>query len=469
MRYIVRLSICLIFVVVMYKNVPAQDLQQKINEVMTQYADLDQFSGSVLIAQNGHVLYVNAFGEADKDQHVKNTPNTKYNIGSIGKTFTAISILQLEEQGLLKTTDPVMKHLPDFPFGEKITIHHLLTHTAGTYNYFAHPDFGTQFFKIRSVSDALPLIYEQPLRFSKPGEQFLYSNSGIVILGAVIEKISSKSYPDYIKEHILIPAGMNNTGIHYLEEIVENRAVGYHKSPSGRIQRNIFMVPPANADGGIETTVYDMLAYDQALYSEKLISKESKRKMFTPFLNGYGYCMRIRKEYGNMVVGHKGGAPGVSASFERFLDDKYVIIVLSNYTGGASHVANTLELIIFGKEYREPQRSVTEFLYQYITKEGGDYVLKNAEELLRENGYIVTSSGPLNMLGYELLGDDKTEMAIAVFKINIQLFPDEANPYDSLGDAYLKNGEKEEAKKCFKKAIQIDPNFEASIRKLNEL
>lgn len=194
----------------------AQELNDKIDELIVQFINQDQFSGSVLLAKDGEILYAKAFCEADKDFHVNNTLNTKYNIGSIGKTFTGISIMQLAEQKKLNVSDPVKKHLNDFPYGDKITIHHLLSHTAGILNYFAHPDFALQMFRIRSVGDALPLIYDQELRFETPGEQFSYSNSGIVILGAIIEKLSGQTYADYLKQNILIPAGMNDTGINYL-------------------------------------------------------------------------------------------------------------------------------------------------------------------------------------------------------------------------------------------------------------
>ncbi|MFC2083690.1 serine hydrolase [Bacteroidota bacterium] len=446
-----------------------EELNKKIDEVVAEFVKLEQFSGSILIAKDGEVQYAEAYGEADKDHHVKNTLKTKFNIGSIGKTFTGISIMQLEEQGKLNVSDPVIKYLEDFPYGDKITIHHLLTHTSGTFNYFAHPDFPAKMYNIRSVSDALPLIYDQQLRFDTPGEQFSYSNSGIVILGVVIEKITGKSYPDYIKENILIPAEMFDTGINYLDEVIENRACGYHKSPTGKFSRHLFMVPPANADGGIETTAEDMLKYDQAFYGNLLLSEESKLKMFTPFKNDYGYCMQIDNRHGNRVVEHGGGAPGVSASFSRFLDDKYVIIVLSNYSGGAGSVARTIEAIIFGDEYEFPKPTLSDFIYKQMQKSGVDKTVENAEEIIQANGYSVRASWQLNALGYELLGEKEIDMAIGIFEINTYLFPDEANPYDSLGDAYLEKGDKDNAVKCFKKALEKDPNFESSKEKLEML
>ena len=450
-------------------DVCAQDTNEKIDEVIAEFIKLEQFSGSVLVAKNGEVLYSNAFGEANKDHHVKNTLQTKYNIGSAGKIFTGISIMQLTENGKLEVTDQVIKHLEDFPYGDQITIHNLLTHTSGMGNYFAHPEFLSRMFHIRSVSDALPLIYDQKLMFEAPGEQYTYSNSGIVVLGAIIEKVSGQSYREYIKDNILNPLDMNDTDINYLNEIEENRASGYMKSPSGVFNSNIFMVPPANADGGIESTVEDLLKLDKALYGDKLLSEESREKMFTPFMENYSYCWRIEEKYGNKVTWHSGGAPGVSATFKRFIDDRYTFIVLSNYSGGSSKGYKTIEAIIFGDEYEMPKPTLGEFLYQSMKEKGIDKVMQNIEQLLSDNGYKIVSSRQLNFLGYTLLGEEKLDMALAIFQINVQLFPEEANPYDSLGDAYLKKGDTEFAIESFKKALEKDPGFESSKRKLDEL
>ncbi len=464
-RLILSITYCLILML----EIQAQEANQKIDEVMAEFIRLEQFSGSILVAKDGEVFYAKAFGEANKDHHVKNTLQTKFNIGSAGKTFTGISIMQLAERGKLDVIDPVIKHLEDFPFGDQITIHNLLTHTSGMGNYFAHPEFLNQMFRIRSVSDALPLIYDQELRFEIPGEQYGYSNSGIVVLGAIIEKVSGQGYEDYIKENILDPIEMYDTDMNYLDEIEENRASGYIKSPSGTFTSNIFMMPPANADGGIETTVEDLLKLDQALYGEKLLGEEFRDKMFTPFKNNYGYCWRIEEKYGNTVTWHGGGAPGISAIFRRYVDDKYTLIVLSNYSGGASQVYKTIEAIIFGDEYEPPKPTLGEFIYQSMNEKGIDNTMQNIEQLLNNNGYKIQSSRTLNFIGYTLLGEEKLDMALAIFKLNVQLFPEEANPYDSLGDAYLEKGNTKLAIESFNNALEKDPNFESSKRKLEEL
>jgi CubicO group peptidase (beta-lactamase class C family) len=377
--------------------------------------------------------------------------------------------MQLVESGKLKVEDSVVSILPDFPFGDKIKVKHLLTHTSGTYNYFAHPDFRCKRFTIRGVSDALPLIYDQKLRFETPGEQYFYSNSGIVILGAIIEKLSGKHYADYIRDHILIPADMNDTGINYLEDVIENRAVGYTQSITGKFQRNIFSVPPANSDGGIETTVLDLLKYDQVLYGELLLKEESKKIMFTPYKNDYAFCWGIEQLFNNTIISHSGGAPGVSAVFRRYINDRYTLIVLSNYSGGAPPVANAIEAIIFNVDFKQPKPRLGNYLYEITKQKGKDYLAENFNQILKEGNYKIRSSNLLNMIGYTFLQENLPETAIQVFKINTRLFPNEANPYDSLAEAYLMSGDLTQSKENYKKALQIDPEFENAQRMLKRI
>ncbi|MCI0494318.1 serine hydrolase [candidate division KSB1 bacterium] len=472
MKKLSTLLLLILSLLIFQYGIQAQDLEKKvkaIDNVMAEFMKLDQFSGCVLVANDGKPFYAKAFGEADKDFHVKNNLKMKFNIGSIGKTFTGTSIMQLAQRGKLSVADPVIKYLPDFPYGDKITIHHLLTHTSGMFNYFAHPDFSSKISTIRSVKDALPLIYDQKLLFDTPGERFSYSNSGIVTLGAVIEAVAGQSYPDYIQENILKPLGMNDTRINYLDEIVENRATGYDKSASGKLTRNIFRVPPANADGGIETTVENMLKFDQALYGEKLLADEYKKQMFTPFKENYGYCWRISQENGRAMIGHSGGAPGVSADFRRYIDDKYTIIVLSNYGGAAGAVSRTIEAIIFNEKFDMPRPTLGEFLLKKMDEKSFDDTIQNFDQLLKENGYTLNSSQILNVYGYQLLSEQKVDMAIEVFTLNVRQFPDEANPYDSLAEAYLAKGDKESAIANYKKALQIDPNLPSSKEALEKL
>ncbi len=447
----------------------AGELADDIDAAMSQLVELGRFSGTVLVAKDGDIVYAKAFGEANKDHGVANVLETRFNIGSIGKTITGVAIMQLVESGKVALDAPVASYLEDFPHGDAITIHHLLSHTSGLANYMGHPDYRAKMARIRSVDDALPLIYDQELRFDPPGERFAYSNSGIVLLGAVIEKISGEPYRDYIRTQVLAPAGMHDTGLNYWDEVVEHRAMGYTRHYSGTFSSTIFQVPPALPDGGIETTVLDLLKFDRALLGGTLLSDASKQKMYTPNLEGYAYCWMVEDRGGRRSVGHGGGAPGVSASFRRYLDDGVTIVVLSNYSRGAAEPAEILEAIVFGRDYPQLRPALDEFLYRTLKERGSEASLDGVETLLADAGYRIDSSGPLNFLGYALLGDGEVDLAIAVFELNVSLFPDEANPYDSLAEAYLAAGDRASSIKHYRKALEVDPGFSSARQALERL
>jgi CubicO group peptidase (beta-lactamase class C family) len=445
---------------------------EEMAEVMAEFARLDIFSGTVLVAKGGEVIYADAFGEANKDHGVLNTLETRYNIGSIGKTITGVAIMQLVEQGKVELDAPVSGYLEGFPYGDSITIHHLLSHTSGMFNYMAHPDYRARMPRLRRIDDWLPLIYDQELVFETPGERFAYSNSGIVTLGAVIEGVTGMPYEDYIRAKILEPAGMTATAINYPEEIVPNRASGYTKSVSGKSYTGaILQVPPASADGGIETTVGDLLAFDRALYGESLLSEESKERMFTPNLEGYAYCWGISMAHGRKTIGHGGGAPGVSASFTRYPDDDVTIIVLSNYSGGGSsrQPAKALEAIAFGEKYDPPKLPLGETIYSALKDGRIEATVESLDGLVKQGGYRIRGPFDLNNLGYEFLGEDEVEMAIAVFELNLDRFPKDPNCYDSLAEAHLGGGDRERAIELYQKALEVDPEFENSRRMLERL
>jgi CubicO group peptidase (beta-lactamase class C family) len=314
--------------------------------------------------------------------------------------------------------------------------------------------------RLRRIDDFLPLIYDQELVFATPGERFAYSNSGIVVLGAVIEKVSGMPYEEFIRENILLPAGMTSTGINFWDEVVPNRAMGYTRGLSGDFTATVYQVPPACADGGLETTVLDMLRFDRALTGELLLSAESKKMMYTPNLEDYGYTWSIREKAGRKSISHGGGAPGVSAMFARFPDDDMTIIVLSNYSEGAIEPARAIEAIVFGTELRPPRPPLGEALYRAI--DGGQIEITpsaiGAE--IERRGYRLRSPQTLNRVGYEFLGEGEIDAAVAIFELNVERFPDDANSYDSLGEAYLANGDREQGIAAYQKALEIDPEFE---------
>ncbi|WP_025665695.1 serine hydrolase [Aquimarina megaterium] len=438
-------------------SLQAQTINDKIEEMMQKHVELDQFSGTVLLAKEGKILYQKAFGDANKSYQIKNNIDTKFNIASMGKMFTGVSIMQLEERGKLNINDPVVKYLKDFPFGNKITIHHLLSHTSGLSNYMRHKVYRANRGKRYVINDIIPFIYEQKLEFDIPGKKFAYSNSGMVVLGAIIEKISGQSYSEFITQNIFIPAKMNNTQMRFWDDVVENRALGYLKSISGKYTNTIYTNSSPQSDGGILSTVKDMLKFDQALYTSLLINENSKKKLFTNVIPKitYGLAFQVENKNNNRVVGHGGGLPGFSSYFSRYLDDKYTIIALSNYDMISRNIVYYIEDILYNKKYQLPKERLRFFIYSNKAKINNFNDLKDIENFVKIHNYSLNHPQRLNLIAYEFMREKNTEFAIKLFKLNVHLFPDEANMYDSLGEAYENNEQFDLALKNYEKAVEV--------------
>ncbi|WP_024771855.1 serine hydrolase [Aquimarina macrocephali] len=450
---VLKICICIVCVSL---NIHAQELNKKIDGVMQKYVELDLFSGTVLLAKEGKVVYAKAFGDANKSYQIKNNIDTKFNICSMGKMFTGVSILQLEEREKLKLNDPVSKHLIDFPLGDKITIHHLLSHTSGVGNYMRHPVYRSKRSEMRTINDLLPFIYEQKLDFKIPGKRFSYSNSGMILLGAIIEKITGQSYSDYITKNIFSPAKMNDTQMKFWDDVVKNRSIGYMKSLSGKYQNNVYKSSAPQSDGGILSTVGDMLKFDQALYSSILINEASKQKLFTAVMPKvtYGLAFQVEDRHKNKVVGHSGGAPGFSSYFSRYLKDKYTIIALSNYDMISKNVVHYIEDILYKVEYKLPRPRLNQFIYNNMNKISALGSLEKMTDFIGTY-YTIRSPQHLNMIAYEFIHEDEKDFAIELFKLNVHLFPNVANGYDSLGEAYEKNKQYDLALKNYEKAVEV--------------
>lgn len=331
-------------------SIPGRVTEGKIRHHLDTYvnklADADIFSGTVLLAKDGRVIYKKAFGQANKDFETDNNIETKFNLGSMNKMFTAISIAQLAERGMLSFEDPLSKFLPDLldsESSEKIKIKHLLSHTSGLGSFFTPKFFEASRDRYRTVNDFLPLVKDEKPKF-EPGTGWRYSNVGMLLLGAVIEKVTDGSYFDYVREHIYKPAGMVNTDCYDLDLVNSNLAIGYEKeyNESGKQYRNnIFAhVIRGGPSGGGYSTVKDLLKFSDALLSDKLVSAQSRQMLTSPKpelsspFYGYGFSVMGK------IVGHSGGFIGVSSNMDIFLNDGYTAIVLSNY-GGASIQAIT--------------------------------------------------------------------------------------------------------------------------------
>ena len=323
-----------------------------------------KFTGSVLVAKDGQVLLSQGYGMADVELDVPNTPQTKFRLGSITKQFTAMAILLLQQQDKLNLQDAICQYITDCPRSwHPITIQQLLTHTSGIHDFSALPGFAE--FKLHP---ATPLqIIEQfrnlPLDFT-PGKTFSYSNSGYILLGYIIEKVSGQAYADYLQQAIFQPLQMANTGYDSNRMIIQDRAQGYATSPIANDNvplthaTYIDMSVPYSA-GGLYSTVGDLYLWDQALYSETLLPRSVRDEMFTAIAQtgscyadcsttGYGYGWFIGNQFNQPWVWHSGGIDGFSSEIDRYPAAQVTIILLSNNQDIYVHaIASTIARMIF--------------------------------------------------------------------------------------------------------------------------
>jgi CubicO group peptidase (beta-lactamase class C family) len=333
-------------------------IKDKINEYLELYTKLWAFSGSIAAVKDGEILLKKAYGYANLEHKVENNIGTKYKIWSITKQFTAAAILILEERGLLKVEDSFYKYFPELiNLNPQISIHHLLTHTSGIFNYSNLPDSHKTFQRMHhKKSDLIKMFASKTLDF-EPGTQWNYSNTGYYFLGMLIEKLSGMTYSEFLTENILLPLGMFNTGVDDDKKIIANKASGYYLNGNNLIQCNYINMNLMLSSGAMYSTVEDLLIWDQALNSDKLLSRKSIEKMNTIYKNNYGYGVAINMNGNRRVVHHNGGCEGFLAEIHRYVNDNFAVVVLSNYGFTAvNKLCKAIASIAFGESYELPAK-----------------------------------------------------------------------------------------------------------------
>ena len=337
----------------------------KVDEYLTAWANTGQYSGSVLIAKDGNVLLRKGYGMADRELNVPNSPEMIYRIGSISKTFTAFAILQLEERGKLKVEDPVVKYIPEMPEAwQKITIEHLLTHTSGLPNIMNAAAIHKTDDPLR-IEKALQELGAEPL-VSAPGEKFAYSNSGYVVLGRIIEKVSGMTCEQYLDANILRPARLQNTDYDHSAVILKNRVHGYVFRGDHMLNSSMGDMGEASSAGGMHSTPDDLYQFDQALNGDGLFTRTLLEKAWKPRVKYvapppfdtdgmYCYGWMSGEDYGHPYLNHGGWVEGFITQYWRYPQDKMTVILTSNVEGPyVINIQKGLVAALFGKPFQMP-------------------------------------------------------------------------------------------------------------------
>jgi len=477
------------------------------------------FNGVMLVTKNDKVLVKKAYGFYDKERNIKNTVDSRFMIGSITKQFTAMLIMQQVERGVIKLDKSVSDYLPYFPLnkGKQLTIHRLLSHTSGLPHYegLRRLDVKLDDFRKNKLSpkDYVQLIAKMDL-INQPGTQFYYSSQNYILLGAILEQVTGKTYATLLEENITSPLKLNNTGFTDNKFIEENVAQGYifteshffkalFSSDKGEYRKDRFRDQSTTyATGGIYSTVDDLYIWSKAVKQNKLLTKEMTDKMLTPNIGGYAYGWFINHE--NVIrfnpfvqlIHHGGTLEGFAANIAIY-QDGVTVIYLSNVTPVGSirltmnmHLAaNNIAVKDFERDIRLP--TINDDLDDFID-DGGLPALQNYyDEISRRAGYKVNmaewgyeemvklylsagkikqaekfvdkllslystpNSSYMNKIGYHFLRREAYPQAIRCFKLNVKNYAYSANAHDSLAEAYLASGKTALAVTHYQKAVDL--------------
>ncbi|HEX2270221.1 MAG TPA: serine hydrolase [Pyrinomonadaceae bacterium] len=457
----------------------AQDHAAKIQEMLTLAHKYRQFNGSVLVAENGKVIYKGGFGMANMEWDIPNTPDTKFRLGSITKQFTAVLTLKLVEQGKIKLDGKISEYLPDYrkDIGEKVTVHHLLTHTSGIPSYTGQPGFFANVSRNPyKVAEFVKTHTSGNLEF-EPGTKFSYNNSGYFLLGAIVERVTGKSYEQALKEMILEPLGMKNTGYDHHDTLLPKRASGYARTGNAYTNAAYLDMSIPYAAGSLYSTVEDLYLWDQALYTDKVLTPQSKELMYKPFLRDYAYGWAITNASFKLndqpvpIITHGGGINGFTTTIVRFPKEKNLIVILDNTSNpNLNRLSDRIAKIIYDQPYELPKPSIATIIEKTIAEKGIEAAVAEYRDLKTKQAATYDFAEPeLNALGHRLMSTGKTKEAIEIFKLNVEAYPQAFNTYDSLAEAYMNSNERELAITNFKKSLELNPNNRSASENLKKL
>lgn len=351
---------------------------ERLDQQVRAYHELKRFQGAVLVAQSGKPLLAKGYGMANQEWSIPAAPDTKFRLGSITKQFTAMAVLLLAQDGKLSVDDPVSRHWSGAPEAWKnITIHQLLTHTSGIFNYTALPGYTRNMRQTRTPAEILRDVADRPLEF-EPGTQMKYSNSGYVLLGLIIEQLSGMKYGEFVRQRIFQPLGMNDSGYDSETAVIPRRASGYERLGEELRNAQFLDMSLPHAAGALYSTCLDLLKWDGALRGQKLLSADSYRRYFTPGKNDYAYGWVVKERNGTVWQSHGGGINGFSTMIIRVPAKDLLVVALANVMPSqASRLAEDLAALALGEERAVPQpRKEISLPTEILQRYAGQYELR---------------------------------------------------------------------------------------------
>jgi len=486
-----------------YSQSASKSLEKKIDRIFQEFVQQDDFQGAVLVGHQGNILYQQAFGQANREWDIPNTIDTKFNLASISKQFTAALILQLVEQGKLDLSETILDYFPDYrqDVGERVTLHQLLTHQSGIPNYTSLPYvWSDSLYRRYDSSELIQKFASGDLEF-EPGTRYQYNNSGYLILSYIIEEVTGQPFEEVLDKRIVRPLGLKHTGVDEREEVLPRRAYGYNKTAAGYQNVYSMYMPNLQGAGNLYGTIGDLYRWDQALYNNSVLSGKSLELMMRPYTdvnqqwippyeNRYGFGVGVAKlpigsQKNTTMIFHSGHIRGFSGFYSRFPEEEYAIIILSN-TGEVStarmnqinlEVVEVLEKSILEDGKPSPptkeissqsrqvvaspisERDMEKAMYSAWEQGGASAAIAKYHQLTKSFPYDYTETREeLSAITKRLNKKGNTESALAIAELNSRVNP-HWESFSELAAIHQQLGQKENAVQHYQKAISINPNL----------
>ncbi len=468
------LILCSLFVQILL----AQSKQKKLLEIMKTYHKYNMFDGSVLVAENGKIIYKDAFGLANREWDIPNTSDTKFMIGSISKPITATLILILVQKGLVSLDKTLEDYLPEFKNkpAAKVTIKQLLSHTSGIPNYDIIKDFFPRISRQNFTREDYVKIYKDSALAFLPGTRYMYSSWGYFTLGYIIEKVTGKSYEQAMKEEIFNKIKMHNSGSYLHTQIVPKRASGYDYGFGCYVSADFRDQSNTMGTGDIYSTVEDLFKFHMAIANNTLLNKELTKEMFSsgirPAQYGYGWFnQNFKYTITDSITAnyHLGSTEGFIAFMIRIPETNSMVVILCNSapTDFFGIIKNLLK-VLYNKPVvlKEPVHKIMENI---LAENSAEKAITAYKKIKSDTAHYYIDWLQMYFLGEKLLSLKRFDDARIIAENNVIDFPDRDYIALSMANIYLALNKKEEAKKFYKKALQLNPESEEAKNRLKEL
>jgi len=473
-KTLVMLLICL----AIGQTVFPQDKKARLSGIMQAYHNYNMFDGAVLVAENGKIIYQDAFGLANREWNIPNNTDTKFMIGSVSKPLTAVLMLIQVQKGLINLDNPIEDYLPELKNkpGAKVKIRQLLNHTSGIPNYDIIKDFFPRISRQNFTrEDYLKIFIDSSLAFA-PGTHYAYSSWGYFTLGFIMERVTKKSYSELMSDDIFKKLEMKNSGSYFHTQVVHNRATGYDYNFGGYTSSDFRDQSNTMGTGDIYSTVEDLFKFHMALANNTLLNKKLTEEMFTPGIElaqyGYGWFNKQFKYTDKDSIAsnfHLGMTDGFISFIRRISSTNSLVVILCNSSPTDFFgITNNLYKVLFNKPVTL-KAPVHKKMETYIEKIGVEKALAEYKKMKADSAHYYIDWISMNFIAQQLLTLKRVEDAKLISENNVNEFPDMDLILVTMGNIYLALNKKEEAVKSFKRALQITPTYEEAKNRLREL